>query len=273
MNGYFGKMPLSDISIFHCSAFFEQWTNQSKNRMAARMRSQLIKCFDFAIGHGYISENPANKTLPITALVQRKRLTLQEFQVISDLAAPHIKRAMMLALLTLQRREDIAEMKFSDIKDGFLHVVQQKTEKSKKRARFDSKNRAAFLRILVTPKLKELITICRSSGVLSKYLIHHLHSRKSSGAFNSSVDKGMPLQPDNITRGFASARNRSGLFDHLSPKERPTFHEIRSLGAHLYEQQGIDPQALLGHTNANMTAHYLDGHGTKWTEVEASLVW
>jgi integrase len=271
MSSYFGEIPLNDISIFHCSDFLEQWTKQSKNRMAARMRSQLIKCFDFAIGHGFMETNEAKKTLPITALVQRKRLTLEQFNAILELAAPQIKRAMLLALITLQRREDIAVMKFTDIKDDFLYVIQQKTEKSKKRARVDSMNSSAYLRILITPKLKTLIKECRSSGILSKHLIHHLHSRETTGAFHTSVKKGMPLQPDNITRGFASARNRTELFSNLSAKERPTFHEIRSLGAHLYEKQGIDPQALLGHTNANMTAHYLDGHGTKWTEVVADL--
>ncbi|MEH6814187.1 MAG: hypothetical protein V7677_16760 [Motiliproteus sp.] len=58
----------------------------------------------------------------------------------------------------------------------------------------------------------------------------------------------------------------------MPANQRPTFHEIRALGAHLYKEQGIDPQALLGHTDAKMTDHYLDGHGTQWTRVRANLV-
>ncbi|MCJ8337612.1 MAG: tyrosine-type recombinase/integrase [Pseudomonadales bacterium] len=272
MSKFFGPMPIQDISVFHCSEFFDQWVSKDQNRMASRTRSQLIKCFDFAVGHGYLNDNPAKKTLPIIVFVKRKRLTREQFNVILSFASEHIQRAMMLGLITLQRREDIATMKFSDVKNGFLHVVQKKTEKSKKGKRLDSSNEAAFLRIEATPQLQDLIKQCRSTGVLSKYLIHHLFSRKSIGALDTEVLKGMPLQPDNITRGFARARNTCGLFDDMTAKERPTFHEIRSLGAHLYEKQGIDPQALLGHTSATMTAQYLDGHGTKWTEVSANLV-
>lgn len=35
-------------------------------------------------------------------------------------------KAMLLALVTGQRREDIANMKFSDIKDGYLYIEQSK---------------------------------------------------------------------------------------------------------------------------------------------------
>ncbi|WP_432473299.1 phage integrase Arm DNA-binding domain-containing protein [Amphritea sp. HPY] len=266
-----GPFPIIDITVFHCSDFLDTWVSEGKRRMAKRMRSQLVKCFEFAMGHGLVDSNPAQKTLQVSVQVTRKRLTKDQFDAILELAPPHIQNAMLLGLITLQRREDIAAMKFSKIKDGFLHVVQQKTEKSKKRKREDSTNNAAHLRIAVTDQLKPIIKQCRQSGILSKYLIHHIQSRRSAGATHKEVKAGMPLQPDNITRGFASARNRTGLFDSMPAKERPTFHEIRSLGAHLYQEQGIDPQALLGHTDAKMTAHYLDGHGIEWTVVNADL--
>lgn len=266
-----GPIPIADITVFHCSEFLDGWVSSGRRRMAARMRSQLIKCFDFAMGNGLVDSNPASKTLPITATVERQRLTKEQFDQILELAPLHIQNAMRLALITLQRREDIAAMKFANIKDGYLHVVQQKTAKAKKRKRADSINAAAYLRIEVTDQLQNVISNCRRTGIVSKHLIHHLHSRKSAGATHTEVKKGMPMQPDNITRGFASARNRSGLFDDMPAKERPTFHEIRSLGAHLYRESGVDPQALLGHTDAKMTAHYLDGHGTEWTVVKADL--
>lgn len=51
-------------------------------------------------------------------------------------------------------------------------------------------------------------------------------------------------------------------------KTPPSFHEIRSLAARLYNDQGIDAQALLGHKSADMTAVYRDTRGAEWTEVK-----
>lgn len=266
-----GDIPVIDVTVYHCAEFLDQWLRDGKRRMAARMRSQLIKCFDYAVANGLADHNPAAKTLPVDAKVQRSRLTKAQFDAIYELAPAHIQNAMMIALITLQRREDIAAMQFKDIREGVLYVAQQKTSRAKKASRADSVNEAAHLAIQITPALADIISRCRKTGIVSRHLIHHLHGRKAAGATHTEVKPGMPLQPDNITRGFASARNRSGLFDDLPPKQRPTFHEIRSLGAHLYRDQGIDPQALLGHTDAKMTKHYLDGHGIEWTVVSADL--
>ena len=44
--------------------------------------------------------------------------------------------------------------------------------------------------------------------------------------------------------------------------ERPTFHEIRSLGGRLYEEQGYKKkyiQALMTHSDEKMTEVYLSG--------------
>ena len=59
--------------------------------------------------------------------------------------------------------------------------------------------------------------------------------------------------------------------------ERPTFHEIRALGAWLYEQQGFEQeyiQGLMGHADVKMTEHYQAGHGDDevvYTKVKADL--
>ena len=65
--------------------------------------------------------------------------------------------------------------------------------------------------------------------------------------------------------------NQSGFFDNIPMNERPSFHEIRSLGIKLYEDQGIDAQKLAGHTDRKMTDKYKEGHEIEWTLVEANL--
>ncbi|WP_225923730.1 hypothetical protein [Pseudomonas azerbaijanorientalis] len=56
-------------------------------------------------------------------------------------------------------------------------------------------------------------------------------------------------------------------YDDMPAGERPNFHEIheiRELGAWLYEQQGFEQeyiQGLMGHADVKTTEHYQAGHG------------
>lgn len=72
-----------------------------------------------------------------------------------------------------------------------------------------------------------------------------------------------------ITGAFAEARDRTGI-TWPEGKTPPTFHEIRSLSARLYDEQGIDAQALLGHKSPDMTAVYRDVRGAEWIEVKTA---
>lgn len=57
--------------------------------------------------------------------------------------------------------------------------------------------------------------------------------------------------------------------------EWPSLHEIRSLSARLYRDQGIDVQTLLGHKDAEVTSLYLDDRGLSaklWKRVSAAPV-
>ncbi|MGB1012434.1 MAG: tyrosine-type recombinase/integrase, partial [Thiolinea sp.] len=72
------------------------------------------------------------------------------------------------------------------------------------------------------------------------------------------------VAPDMVTREFAEIRDRLGICSELEPVQRPSFHEIRALGADLYRQAGYPEewiQSLLGHEDREMTAKYLAGHG------------
>lgn len=55
--------------------------------------------------------------------------------------------------------------------------------------------------------------------------------------------------------------------------QRPTFHEIRTLGDSLYLEQGFSKEyvnLLMGHTSQKMTDEYTDQH-QNWTECSAKL--
>lgn len=60
----------------------------------------------------------------------------------------------------------------------------------------------------------------------------------------------------------------------MTTEQRPTFREIRALGADLCRQAGIpknDIQKLLGHQHAKTTQVYLARHGVRWTKTKAGL--
>ena len=86
------------------------------------------------------------------------------------------------------------------------------------------------------------------------------------------------ITPDYLSKEFRKARDAAGAYNDIkNPMARPTIHELRALGAWLYEQQGFAReyvQALMGHASEDMTAYYQAGHerkGTVYQRVQAGL--
>jgi integrase len=223
----FGAQDIPSITRREIAAHLEPMSPNTRNHA----RSVLYGLFARAIAEGYVETNPVEGTLKATVIVERKRLTWEQYQAIRAIAEPWLQRAMDLALLTLQRREDLVRMTVADIIDDGLHVRQQKT--------------GMALRIRLWPELRALIP--------------------ESGALISR--NGAPVKKDYLSRAFADARDKVPELRAMPPKHRPSFHELRALGALRREQQGIDPQPLLGHTEAKTTRLYLDRHKERWIEI------
>lgn len=243
MRSRWGSMAVADINTTMVADFLAE----RPPRMANVFRSALLTIFNQALAEGWIEKNPVVVTQARKVKVQRERLSLEQYRAIYQHASDPIKDAMQLSLLTLQRREDVVSMKFSDIQDGFLYVVQHKTKQQ--------------IRIRIEGELSILIERIRCTGILGAE--HLVHLRKPSGTGKA----GSPPFLDRVSTGFKEARQRAGI----TGESPPSFHEIRSLGARLYEKQGIDPQALLGHKSRKMTDHYLDSRGSDWVDAAASL--
>jgi integrase len=76
-----------------------------------------------------------------------------------------------------------------------------------------------------------------------------------------------------LSKRFADLRQNLPELARLDPRQQPTFHEIRSLGSKLLEDQGAtldDIQALMGHADPETTEIYLDGHGIRWQQAPGS---
>ena len=139
-------------------------------------------------------------------------------------------------------------MKFRDVRDGYLWVVQGKTG-----------NKIALPLTLhcnaVGLSLEDVITQCRDRA-LSPYLVHHSRT-------TATIKSGATINKATASTMFARCRDAAGI----TPPEGKTpvsFHEQRSLAERLYSAQGINTQELLGHKSAKMTEKYHDERDDGW---------
>lgn len=255
---HLGEKPTDEISVKEVAEFLDKFPPKTSNKY----RACLSLIFKYAVANGLCRDNPAEKTISRRTQKNRRRLTLEGYKAIYEKAPRWLKNAMDIGLQTLQRREDIINFKFSNIKKGFLYVIQSKTKKH---------GQSAYLRIKIESPLKEILDRCRD-GMCSPYLIHRKPDRFTDKMRNAISKKHYTqVTPDYLTKSFTEIRDTLGMYKNIPRDERPTFHEIRSLGIKLYEEQGIDAQFLAGHKNRAMTDRYKEGHETKWTEVAAGM--
>ncbi|QEW06322.1 tyrosine-type recombinase/integrase [Nitrincola iocasae] len=233
-----------------------------QNNAYIKFRGLLSELFRFGATKGLCDTNPAENTLAKVADDKKRRpLTREWYNAIYAHADDWLKVAMDFALITLQRRSDLCAAKFDDIRDGHLHLIQQKTEKHGLRA---------HLRIRVVSSLDNVIKRSRQSGIASPYIIHRrpVRIRRSKSLVHWSQ-----IRPETLSKEFAKARDKVPEIAQLPISQRPTIHEVRALGGHLYFEAGFPDeyvQTLMGHSTLKMTHHYTDRH-IKWTVCEAAL--
>jgi integrase len=216
---------------------------------AQRVLAELRDAVNEAIANDWATTNPAaHVKLPVHR-VKRKRLSFEVWERMRELARSSrqqwLESLLLLALVTGQRRGDLAKMRFVDVVDGCLRVEQQKQA---------GKGYGARIAIPLSLRLDaigmsvgDVIEDCRSAGAAGETLV-----RKAGGT---------PLEESSLSIRFAECIRAVCGPDAYGPDEWPSLHEVRSLSARMYREQGIDVQPLLGHKNAEMTALYEDDRG------------
>lgn len=253
--------PMDQVSTRDIMEIVESFEEQDQLRSAAAVRSFLLDYFREAEALGYIPRgtNPVEVTRMPRAKVKRMRLTLPVYKDVlakaEEFLDPFASNSQLLALVTGQRPEDIAEMQFLHIHEGrWLRVKQQKTGSL---VQIDLQLKMDALGLSVG----DVIERCRDT-TLSRYIIHHTKRRTKS-------KPGDAVHPQTISKGFLRARRMVDLKvpDRKTP---PTFYEIRSLAERTYDEQGgVNTRALLGHKDIRSTAIYKDRRGDEWMVVEA----
>lgn len=250
-----GSCALARLSVMDCDKAVTAIAEKRGGRTSQAARSVMSTAFRKAITKGLMTSNPVEVVEAPEVKVTRTRFTWETFSKVWEQlqAGPvWLRHAVALALLTGQRREDVAEMQFADVVDNCLRVVPMKNQGMVKLAiPLDLRMDRLGLSI------KEQIAICRRTGIVSKYLVHQTQPHGNS-------PPGRKIWRDTITRRFTD-------YVVLALGEAPnlpTFHELRSLSKRLYmEQGGVDTKALLGHSTEEIATLYGNARGAEFQRV------
>jgi len=248
----FGQRCIGSIRPHEIAAWIQQLRIQTPTT-ARRVLIETREVFDEAVQNGWLLRNPANSIRQCPVKVVRRRLTLAQWQQVytqsMTLRQRWVQLMLALALVTGQRRADLAKMRFDDVRprkmpDGrmldCLHVIQQKTG-----------------RRLALPLALRLDAVGLSIGDV----IAQCHDYTGCGEFLLRQSNGRALGVAALTTHFAELfRTVHGPWTDACTRP-PSLHECRSLSERLYRAQGIDTRVLLGHRRQAMTDSYNDDRG------------
>lgn len=218
----FAHMPIGSIEPMHIRSYMDIRGQAAKIR-ANREKALFSHMFNKAREWGYTSvPNPCQGVKGFKETGRTRYVTDIEFDKVKAHAHYTVIDAMDLALLTGQRPADVLKLKRTDIRDGALWIIQNKT--------------GALLGIEITGELETIIgkINARPRQAISAYLIQD--------------ENGQPLTQCVLRSRFDKAR--------ILAKVDFQFRDIRAKAATDTGDLGHS-QALLGHKNRDMTEHYV----------------
>lgn len=268
----YAKSTLTIINA-NCDKYIETWGSIYCNEITLNMlatylkeqtpfqaekhRSLLIDIFKYFVANGWANDNIAEKTLkPIRPKKTRQRLSNETLAQIRAVSPDWLKYAIDLALHSTQRRGDLVALLRTavNVKENTFTVLQHKS------LNYD---KPIYIEVDMHPELAEAVMKCleNSFSLNCPYLIATRPDRIT--AHNRAVKlHAFAVTEDHLTKQFQKYRDLSGACDHLEPRQRPSFHDLRALGIfNITEKYGkAYAQALAGHATEKMTDHYLHGH-------------
>jgi integrase len=253
-----GERPIAEIRPHEITTELRAHFLPDHSSTAQRVLCELREVYSEAIANDWAENNPAAHVKMPVHKVLRKRLTFEAWRAMLAVAESRpqswIRPMLLLALVTGQRRADLAKMRFDDVHDGHLRVEQQKQAGKGYGARIALPLELRLDAIGMT--IGDVIEECRAAGAPGDTLL-----RQSNGR---------PLTTSSLSVRFADCIRTALGKDAFVAKEWPSLHECRSLTARMYRAQGIeDVQTLLGHKHAEMTAVYEDDRGLSAGEWKA----
>lgn len=251
-----GTVQCRALTTKHVADVLEEIQARGKMQWSVQIRSRLRAICRRGLALGWMDKNPADSTDRARVKVKRKRMSLEVFNETLAKApevAAWLPNAMLLALVSGQDLSTVGRWERAAQKDGIATLTRGKTGV-----------RIAIplaLRLdVIGLSLEDVIARCRATGVVSKYLIHHVRG-------NVTAPKGSPIKLKTISEKFLEARRAAGYKD----ENDPTWHEIRSLSKRLYDEQGnVDTKALLGHMSDATANLYANSRGLEPIKVRVA---
>ncbi|EKN6416998.1 recombinase [Yersinia enterocolitica] len=269
---FFNDISSCDIELEHVNAFIQHFHSESSANVQNRKVSFLKKLFSYAVDESLMFDNPATrKKMRRVEGKKRQRLSLEQLIAIRSAADLWLRTAIDIALQTTHARLEVSRIRYS-IKEpkngicgcvwfkqpangihGIMYIHRQKVQHKE----------ASHVAIPIGTELKRIIDESRDS-VASPFIVHRIPERNNKRS--KEVSHPTQVAPDYLSRSFSKLRDKLGIAANLDIDERPTFHEIRALSAHLFDNQGVDPQARMAHSDAKSTKIYTQNH-IEWVEV------
>lgn len=218
----FGHMPIDAVLPMHIREYMDLRGQVAKVR-ANREKALFSHIFNKAREWGYTAaQNPCQGVKGFRESGRDRYVTDDEFAKVKAHAHPTVADAMDLALLTGQRPADVLKLKRTDVRDGAVWVVQNKT--------------GARIGIEVTGEL---------ASVLERI---NARPRRAISPFLIQDEDGQPLSAFALRSRFDKARKAAGVS-----------FQFRDLRAKAATDTGdlAHSQKLLAHKNRQMTEHYV----------------
>lgn len=229
---FFEDAPLDEIDPIHVRQYID-WRGQTAKIRANREKALFSHIWNFAREKGI-----TNKTNPAAGIKGNPEsgrdayIEDEVYKVVWATAEAPLQDAMDLAYLTGQRPADVLKLSQSDIEDGELTVVQNKTGKR--------------LRIAVEGELAAVIDRIKARKVAGMTLITRqgkpMTKAELRGAFDRARDAAVKAHPE------MEVKIRAFQFRDLRAKASTDTEETRGMAA---------AKDQLGHSSEVMTAHYV----------------
>lgn len=192
--------------------------------MANRVLTVLRLIFAYAVEQQLVEWNPCVGIRRHPEAKRTRHLADAEIAAIKAVAPPRLRCMIDLLYLTGQRVGDILTLRRSDLTDAGIVFVQQKT--------------GARLIIEWTPELRAAVEAAKGLHTNLKAMTLFHTRRGGSPAYGTVRDQ------------WRRACERVGVAD-------ANIHDLRARSITDAEDQGLDPQALAGHSDPKMTKRYI----------------
>lgn len=218
---WFGDRIASELKPKDFAPFLRIPPGKKGQVQRVRQLAVLSAAFTQAVSFWFILDHNVLRDVKRPKRPPRDRLIeTHEFEAVRSQAPLRVQLMMDLALRLGQRQGDLLDLKWSSIKNGYVHFQQAKTGKR--------------LAIEITPDLKRIFGRCWMLPNRGVYVI----TRKCGGRYTSE--------------GFRALWQRTMNAYCRRGGQRYTFHDIRALCATRCSSPE-EAMKLLGHSNISMT--------------------